>query len=118
MYASSTDTIVAEKLYTRKELVIMESSIVEFNQDFYIPEIQKLAFHLPYVRILGMHHCGNKRQEKFMRCFDFQDMLWCRDYAEHLVAIFSYQIQSEYYGDNILVWIEGIELEHFSTTDQ
>ena len=56
---ASTDIIVTAKLYPRKQLVIMESSIVDFNQDFYIPVIKELEFHIPHVRILGMNHCGN-----------------------------------------------------------
>ena len=43
----------------------------------------------------------------------FQDVLWCRDYADRLVAICAHQIKSEYYGGNKSVSIEGIELEHF-----
>ena len=46
------------KIYTRKELVIMETTIYDFHTSFYIPAIQKLDFHLPYVRILGTNHCG------------------------------------------------------------
>ena len=45
-------------------------------------------------------------------------MLYCRDYAERLVASFYNQIQSEYYGVNIYVSIEGIALEHFSALPQ
>ena len=44
----------------------------------------------------------------------FQDVLCCRDYSERVVAIFSNQIQSEYYGGNGSVSIEVITLEHFS----
>ena len=36
----------------------------------------------------------------------------CRYYAEILVASFSHQIQSEYYGGKRSVYIEGIALEH------
>ena len=39
-------------------------------------------------------------------------------YEEHVVASFAQKIQSEYYGANIYVSIEGIDLEHFSATDQ
>ena len=39
-------------------------------------------------------------------------MLCLRDYAKRVVASFSHQIQSEYYGGNISVSIEGIPLEH------
>ena len=41
-------------------------------------------------------------------------MLFHRDYSKHVVAIFSHQIQSEYYGGNISVSIEGIALENVS----
>ena len=47
-----------KKIYTRKELVMMETTISDFHTSFYIPAIQKLAFHLPHVRILGTNHCG------------------------------------------------------------
>ena len=33
------------KIYTRKELVITETIISDFHASFYIPDIQKLAFH-------------------------------------------------------------------------
>ena len=45
-------------------------------------------------------------------------MLCRRDYAEHIVARFLHQIQSEYYDVNRYVSIEGIYLKHFSDTYQ
>ena len=45
-------------------------------------------------------------------------MLCHCDYAEILVASFSHQIQSEYYGGNKYVFIEGIALELFSATTE
>ena len=33
----------------------MEISIADFHKSFYIPEIQKLAFHLTHVRILVLY---------------------------------------------------------------
>ena len=44
----------------------------------------------------------------------FQYILCRRDYAERVVASFDNKIQSEYYGGNRSVSIEGIALEHFS----
>ena len=38
----------------------METPIVQFNGDFYIPYIQKLVFHLPPVHILVDHNCGKE----------------------------------------------------------
>ena len=101
-------------MYTRKELVMMETTKYDFHKNFYIPAIQKLAFHLPHVRILGKNHCGELRRTAFKWRELFQDVLCRRDYAERVLASFSNQIQSEYYGGNRSVSIEGIALEHFS----
>ena len=53
------------KLYTGKDLVMMETSIADIHTSLYIPEIQNLAFHLPQVRILGNNYCDNTRREAF-----------------------------------------------------
>ena len=58
------------KIYTRKELVMMEITISDFHTSFYIPDIQKLAFHLPHVHILGTNNCDeifNSRVPKTVR---------------------------------------------------
>ena len=96
----------------------MDSSIVDFNQDFYITAIRKLVLYLSHVRIFGTHHCGNKRQEAFKRRPYFQDMLCRSDYEKRVVASFEHQIKSEYYGGNRSVSIEVFALEHFSATYQ
>ena len=97
---------------------MMEKTISDFHTSFYIPSIQKLAFHIPHVRILGTNHCGELRRTAFKRRELFQDVLCRCDYAERVVASFSNQIQSEYYGGNRSESIEGIALEHFSAAPQ
>ena len=94
----------------------METKIYEFHTSFYIPAIQKLAFHLPHVRILVTNHCGEMRCTAFKRRESFQDVLCRHGYAERVVARFSNQIKSEYYGGNIYLSIEGIALENFSAS--
>ena len=87
---SSSDE--STNIYTRKELDMMEKKSSDFCTSFYIPAIQKLAFHLTYVRILGTNHCGE------MRCIDFKcrelflDVLCCRGYDERIVEIFFNQM--------------------------
>ena len=54
---SSSDE--SSKIYTRKELVMMETTICDFNTSFYIPSIQRLPFYLPNVHILGTNYCGS-----------------------------------------------------------
>ena len=49
------------KIYARKELVMTEITISNFLTSFYIPEIQKLAFQIPHVQIMGTNHCGDSR---------------------------------------------------------
>ena len=102
------------KIYTRKDLVMMETTISDFHTSFYILAIPKLAFNLPHVRLLGTNHCGEMRRTDFKQHKLFQGVLCHRDYAESLVASLSNQIQSEYYGGNISVSIEVITLEYFS----
>ena len=48
----------------------------------------------------------------------FQDVLCSRDYAERIVASFTNQKKSYYYGGNRSVSIEGYALEHFSELPQ
>ena len=54
-----------EQLNTRKDLVLLETSITEFREKFCIPAIPKLAFNLTRVSILGTHHCGKEQHEAF-----------------------------------------------------
>ena len=82
--------------------------IYDFHTSFYIPAIQKLDFHLTHVHILGTNHCGEMRRTAFKRRELFQDFLCRRDYAERVVSNFANKIQSEYYGGNRSVYIEGI----------
>ena len=55
-----------QNIYTRKELVMTETTISNFNTSFYISDIQKLAFHIPHV-IMGTNHCGGSRLTAFKR---------------------------------------------------
>ena len=97
---------------------MMETKISDFHTSFYIPAIHKLDFHIPHVRILGTNHCGEMRCTAFKRHELFQYVLFSRDYAERVVASFPHQIKSYYYGGNISVSIDVIELEHFSELKQ
>ena len=94
---------------------MMETTISDFHASFYIPAIHKLAFHQPHVHILGTNNCGEMRRTAFKRRELLQYVICCRDYSKRVVARSANQIQSEYYGENISVSIEGITLEHFSS---
>ena len=53
-----TDSVQSTKIYSRKELVMIETKIYNFHTSFYIPDIPKSAFHIPHVQIMGTNHCG------------------------------------------------------------
>ena len=74
---------------------MMETTISDFHTSFYIPAIQKLAFHLPHLRILVTNHCGEMRRTALKRRGLFQDVLCRRAYAERVIASFANQIKSE-----------------------
>ena len=67
MCSTMHSTEMTEKLYTRKDLVLLETLIKEFHEKFYIPGIKKMAFNFPSVRILGTHHCDKEFCEAFKR---------------------------------------------------
>ena len=114
MYKQESSSDNYTKIY-RKELVMMETTIFDFHTILFIPAIQRLAFHLPHLCILVTNNCGAIQLTAFKQRELFQNVLCPRDYAERVVARFAHQIQSEYYGGNLSVSIEGIELENFST---
>ena len=106
------------KIYTRKELMMIETTISNFHTSFLISAIQKLAFYIPRVKLLGTNHCGDSRRNAFKLCESFQDVLCYCDYSESVVASFAHEIKSEYYGENISVSLEVIVLEHSSALPQ
>ena len=84
----------SKNIYTIKEIVMMRTKIYDFNTSIYISAIQRLVFHLPHVLILGTNHCGEMQRTAFKQRELFQDVIFRRDYANRLVAIFDNQIQS------------------------
>ena len=66
----------------------MDTNISNFNTSFFIPEIQKLVFHIPHVHIMVTNKCGDSCWTAFKRRKSFQYVLCRRDYAESVVDIF------------------------------
>ena len=58
-FQHDTDSGKPRKIYTRKELVLIETTIYNFHTSFYIQAIQKLEFHITHVQILGTNNCGD-----------------------------------------------------------
>ena len=43
----------------------MQRKIGDFHKDFYIKQIEKLAYHRNYFKILGRHHVADVRHKTF-----------------------------------------------------
>ena len=98
--------------------MLLETLISYFHDKYYTPGIQKLAFHLPHMRILGTHHLVKERHEEFKSRRKKFDVFFRSDHGERIVSLFDHQIKYEYYVGNMSVSIEGVSLERFSASNQ
>ena len=58
------ENFVKGKVTTKKSVVLKSCRILDFHSEYYIPEIEKLDFHLPHVYIFGKKYCAiNKSQQ-------------------------------------------------------
>ena len=73
IFEASSDFKVYAKPYTRKEPVRIETSIVDFNQRFYIYVINNLIFQSPHVNICVTNNYGNISLETFKSRASEQD---------------------------------------------
>ena len=66
-YLQNLDYVTPTKIYTRKHIVIMETTTSDFHISLYILQIKNLAFHLPHIRILETSPWGNTSSESLKR---------------------------------------------------
>ena len=53
------------KMYTKKILVVYNTTIQKNLRDKYVPAIEKIGFHLPYIRIFSSTKCNQTRSGAF-----------------------------------------------------
>jgi hypothetical protein len=100
----------APKVRSRKHLTLLERPIGVFHRDYYLPSLEKLAYHRPHCRILSKDHCGNARLAAFKRRPSVRTR---RDYAERLAAAFNLEAQHEHFGNGRSLSMEGSSVETF-----
>ena len=100
----------APKIRSRKHLTDMEETMGVFHRDYYLPSLEKLAYHRPHCRILGKDHCGKARLLAFKRRPSVRTR---RDYAERLAAAFNLEAQHEHFGNGRSLSMEGSSVETF-----
>ena len=68
------------KLHERLKLFSIKRKIGDFHNEFYIKQIEKLAYHRSYFKILEKHHVADVRHKAFESTPD--DISTWSDYAE------------------------------------
>ena len=83
----------------------MQRKIGDFHKDFYIKQIEKLAYHRSYYKILGNHHVADVRHKAFESTPG--DISTWSEYAERFGFNPDGQIQNEFFDYNRSLSIEG-----------
>ena len=99
------------KLYERVKLFSMQRKIGDFHSEFYIKQIEKLAYHRCYYKILGKNHVADVRHKAFDSTPG--DIITRSDYAERFVFDPDGQIQNEFFDNNRSLSMEGCWLDRF-----
>jgi hypothetical protein len=85
-------------------------------QNYYNPVIEKFAYHLAHVKIVGTNHIGLTRREDLSMRHKKKDIKVQCDFADRLVAAFLTEIQSEHFGGNQTLSMEGLAMEYIDAS--
>ena len=89
----------------------MQRKIGNFHKDFYIKQIEKLAYHHSYYKILGKHHFADVRHKAFESTPG--DIITQPDYEELFGFDPDGQIQNELFDNNRSLSMECCCLDRF-----
>ena len=89
----------------------MQRKIGDFHKDYYIKQIEKLAYHRSYHKIIGKHHVSDVRHKAFESTPG--DISTRYDYAERFGFDPNGQIQNEFFDNNRSLSMEGCCLDRF-----
>ena len=83
----------------------MQRNIGDFHKDFYIKQIEKLAYYRSYYKILGKHHVADVRHKAFESTP--VDISTWSGYAERFGFDTDVQIQNVFFDNNHSLYMEG-----------
>ena len=89
----------------------MQRKIGDFHNEFYIKQIEKLAYHRSYNKILRKHHVDDIIHKAFESTPG--DISTPSDYSERFGFDTDSQIQNEFYDNNCSLSTEGCCLDCF-----
>ena len=101
---SNDDIKSRGRISQRKEMILMKKPFLDFYNNYYIPMLEKYAYHLPHVILLGKNECSKIRKESLK----IGDVETIRDYAERLSFDFDNEIMSQHFGNSLSLSMEGV----------
>ena len=102
---TKTPNFTRGRLYERVILFSIQRNIGDFHKDFYIQQIEKLAYHCSYYKKTGKHNVADVRHKAFESTPD--DISTQSDYAERFSFEPGGQLQNELFDNNRTLSIEG-----------
>ena len=91
-------------------MVLLIRSFPEFIEHYYLPTLEKYAYHRPHFILLGKNKSGALRRDAMKP----GDLETTRDYAERLSFKLDNEIMSLNFGNSVSLSMEGVSIRHFS----
>ena len=93
------------KVSSSKKLEVFTKPIGIFMRDYYLPMLEKCAYHLPHVVMLSGKFCGGMRRDAMMlEPYSFNTS---HDYSERLTPECDMEIQSDHFNHDTSLSMEG-----------
>ena len=102
------------RLYERVKLFSVQRKIGDFQKDLYIKQIEKLAYHCSYYKILGKNYAGDVKHKAFESTPG--DISTRLDYAEQFSLEPDGKMWNELFDNNRTLSVEGCYLDCFIKT--
>ena len=93
----------------KKLLTMNKVTIGNFMSDFYLLALEKCVYHIHNVKMLSKNVCGSKRRTAFI--YKHGSLLTVRVYSERLSDHFDLEIQSNHFGNQRSLSIEGCSVD-------
>ena len=98
--------------------MLYETSIKVFHEKYYSSAMAKLSHHLPHVKILGTNETGDTRRKALHSRGHLGDIGVKKDFVEKFLEAGGVQIQSEHWGENRMLSMEGVTVEGYKCKDE
>jgi len=99
------------KVSCTKKLEVLTKPIGIFMQNYYLPMLEKCAYHLPHVVILSGKFCGAMRRDAMI--LEPHSFNTNHDYSERLTPECNLEIQSDHFNHDTSLSIEGYGVSVF-----